>query len=99
MFGHKPAADGSPCPQMRSLLSQLSDGGLRGLARWYAEKHTKQCPRCTAALEGLVTLDARLHAHGVQLSTGAKGDELVIPPELRSRIESDMDRVDAVTNR
>jgi hypothetical protein len=96
MFNHKPAEDGSPCPQMRTLLSQLSDGELRGIGRWYAEKHTAHCPRCTAALEGLVSLEERLRDHGLNMSPEHGGSSVEMPNDLRRRIDSEMDRVDSL---
>jgi hypothetical protein len=41
-------------------LSALADGALRGGTREKAERHVNQCPRCRAALDGLMARDRLL---------------------------------------
>jgi anti-sigma factor RsiW len=54
----------SPCVQMRTLLSQMADGTLRGLLRRYAEAHISRCTHCQSALRGLNRLRERLKSLG-----------------------------------
>ncbi len=94
MFSHKPVADGSPCPQMRSLLSHLSDGTLTGIGRWYAQKHTQQCPRCAAALSDLVVVQAQLGTMRETKETDQDDTIPVLSSVVREEIAVAMDRID-----
>jgi hypothetical protein len=87
------SAEAKPCRPMRSLLSQLSDGTLHGIARWFAERHTAGCPHCSATLTSLVVLEGRLRALGVPEILHEEGERL--PPALRQKLSEELDRVDA----
>lgn len=45
-----------PCGHMQTLVSAWLDGRLTGLARWYTEKHVKDCPQCQASVPFLKSL-------------------------------------------
>ena len=53
-----------PCRHMQTLVSAWVDGKLTGLARWYTERHVKDCPQCQSSLPFLRTLHFRLSALG-----------------------------------
>ena len=60
-----------PCPHMRVLVSSLSDGTLKGPARWYTRFHVVTCPKCKAALKALQALHGRLEVLGKEPAKGA----------------------------
>lgn len=87
--------NGKPCPHMTTLISALSDGSLRGLARWYAEQHARGCPRCAAALDALRQQRQRLRALGMPAPTEAdtattapSPHALALSPERRAALEA-----------
>jgi len=49
-----------PCWHMQTLVSAWLDGRLTGLARWYTEKHVKDCPQCQVSVPFLKSLHFRL---------------------------------------
>jgi anti-sigma factor RsiW len=75
-----------PCPQMKSLLSSLADGTLRGLLRRYADAHLARCEHCQSALRGLERLRVRLHL----LTVAPPASELLpeLTPERRAAVEA-----------
>jgi hypothetical protein len=99
MFRHSPTDDARPCPQMHTLVSQLSDGTLKGLRRWYAEQHTARCARCSHALESLVETEARLRIHGAAQDESAGNPPATEPlsPEARARLQAALDTVDSAS--
>jgi len=98
-----PANDDSlprPCPQMKGLLSSLSDGTLGGIARWYAENHVKGCPHCSATLSSLRTLRDRLRALGVpalpeEATEFEKPVTDLLPAERRLALEAALAEMDS----
>lgn len=50
---------------MKTLLSALADDSLTGIARWFAQNHTKGCPGCAHTLASLKTLRERVRTLGV----------------------------------
>lgn len=81
-----------PCPHMKVLLSALADGSLDGIARWYAEKHASQCPRCGESLASLKVLRERIRTLGVPES-----EPLHLPDERWQQLEAAWERVDQQT--
>lgn len=77
-----------PCPQMRILLSRLSDGTLAGLARWYAEQHTARCEHCSQALKALLALRTQLRQMGVPTIPGG------LSLERHAALEKAWDEID-----
>lgn len=51
-----------PCPHMRSWVSALADGTLKGFARWFTRLHVKGCPHCSDAFRAFQRLRERLSA-------------------------------------
>ncbi len=43
--------DGPPCRHMEGMLQATANGSARGVVRWYAQAHAKQCDRCGCYLE------------------------------------------------
>ena len=41
------------CSHMEGLLNRAADGKLRGIAKWYAWSHAKNCSGCLAFLRRL----------------------------------------------
>ena len=74
----------SPCLQMRTLLSQMADGTLRGLLLRYAEAHLSRCTHCQSALRGLNRLRERLRALGAASAT----DTVSVPALTQERREA-----------
>ena len=64
-----------PCRHMQTLVSAWVDGRLSGLARWYTEKHVKDCPQCRASVPFLKSLHFRLSS----LETKPAQDTLTEP--------------------
>ncbi len=91
------AADGTPCPHLRTLISALSDGSLTGIARWYAAQHAKGCPRCAAALVALRAQRERLRALGLpshQATPATSAPAPTLSPERRAALEAAWRRLD-----
>jgi hypothetical protein len=74
---------------MKVLLSALADGTLAGVVRWYAEKHTRDCPGCAQTLDALHDLRGRLHA------LNAPDDGNALSAERRRSLEAAFDTIDA----
>ena len=64
-----------PCPHMRSWVSALADGTLRGFARWFTRLHVKGCPHCKEAFQGFQRLRDRLRALAGKSTTEKMPDE------------------------
>jgi hypothetical protein len=79
-----------PCPQMKSLLSSLADGTLRGLLRRYADAHLARCEHCQSALRGLERLRVRLHLLTVAPASSEPLPESLteLTPERRAAVEA-----------
>ena len=64
----------TPCPQMRTLLSQMADGTLRGLLGRYARAHVARCAHCQEALGALQRVVRHLRhlieAHNADVAPG-----------------------------
>jgi hypothetical protein len=78
-----------PCSHMTTLLSTLADGTLTGLARWYAENHSRRCPGCQNALGSLKTVRERVRALGVP-----QAETLQLPHERWAKIEAAWDAIE-----
>ena len=89
MFKQDPY-DLKPCPLMQTLVSAWVDGILSGLTRRYTEWHVAHCPRCTAAVDALRVLRARLR----RLSGTPVADGDVLTPERRDAVEAAWRRSD-----
>ena len=81
-----------PCPQMRTLLSQIADGTLHGLLRRYADAHLARCGHCQSALRGLRRLRERLHS--IAHAPAAPEATLTLSAERRAAVESAWERMD-----
>lgn len=82
-----------PCLHMKSMLSGLSDGTLKGLLRWYAERHVAGCRHCAPALSAIVVLEARLRSLRV---TGPEDDARLRLDEVhRAAAEKGWNAIDA----
>jgi hypothetical protein len=81
-----------PCPQMRTLLSQVADGTLHGLLRRYADAHLARCAHCQSALRGLHRLRERLRS--LANAPAAPEASLTLSPERRAAVESAWERMD-----
>jgi hypothetical protein len=58
---HKPNPNNvKPCWHMQTLVSAWTDGKLKGLAKWYTERHVADCPQCQSSLPFLKELHGRL---------------------------------------
>lgn len=80
--------DLKPCPHMRTLVSAWSDGRLTGLARWYTERHVKDCPQCQSSIPFLRSMHARL------LSLGAPPGDAALGPGRWARVEAEWERAE-----
>lgn len=80
-----------PCPHMRSWLSALCDGSLRGIARWYTRFHVSHCPRCGKALEALRALRDRLR----NLAGFSSDAAAVISDARKDAVRAELDRIDS----
>lgn len=70
-----------PCNHMKSWVSALADGSLRGFARWFTQLHVKGCPQCGAALRALQRLRERLRG------LNAPGSETRMPDDRWETVE------------
>lgn len=80
--------DLKPCPHMRALVSAWIDGRLTGLARWYTERHVKDCPQCRSSIPFLRSMHARL------LSLGAPQEAAALEPGRWARVEAEWERAE-----
>ena len=91
-----------PCWFMKGLLSSLSEDSLTGVARWYAENHTKGCPHCSATLISLRIVRSRLRTLGMpeiaqpEDSTKAGG---ALTAERRAALETALSEIDREAGR
>lgn len=85
-----PVLPARPCPWMRTLVSGLADGSLRGLSRWFAEQHVAACRPCSHAHRALTALRGRLRGLA---DAPAVNDAL--DPGRRQTLERRFDAVDA----
>ena len=86
----------APCPQMRVLISGLSDGSVGGVGRWYAERHIEGCPHCSAALGSLIVLETRLRNLGEARQTAhSLAAPVALAPERRAYLDKAMAALDA----
>lgn len=82
-----------PCLHMKGMLSGLSDGTLKGLLRWYAERHVAGCRHCAPSLSAIVVLEARLRSLRV---TGPEDDtHLRLDEAHRAAAEKGWNAIDA----
>jgi hypothetical protein len=85
----------SPCPHMKTILSDLSDDTSRGIKRWYAVQHVIGCPGCARTLERLKSLRNRLHRlYEVSLASD-ESSGIALSPEHRAEVESAWARLDS----
>ncbi len=82
MFRHDPT-DTKPCPHMRLLVSALADGALRGIARWYTQKHIDGCPQCRKGLATIRDVRGRLRAIHAEVDAQAP-----LTPEQWAAVEA-----------
>jgi predicted anti-sigma-YlaC factor YlaD len=83
-----------PCRQMRTLLSQMADGTLRGLLRRFAEAHLSRCAHCQSALRGLHRLRERMHRPGAATPAAETAPSLALTPERRAAVEAAWARIE-----
>lgn len=85
-----------PCRHMRTLLSGMADGTLKGLLLRYARSHVAGCDHCRGALGGLYRLRERLQ--GLATRGGEQGG-LALTGAQRRSVEAEWDRIDGVKAR
>ena len=82
------STDLKPCPHMRTLVSAWVDGRLTGLARWYTERHVKDCPQCQSSVPFLRSMHARL------LSLGTPREAAALEPGRWARVEAEWEKAE-----
>ena len=81
-----------PCRYMRIWVSELADGSLRGLARWYTELHVKGCPHCKPAFEAIRVLRVRLQSIA---EAPPENERAGLAPHRAEAVAAALDSIDA----
>src|SRR2546421_5398870 len=88
----EPSQRVEPCRYMRTWVSELADGSLTGLARWYTELHVKGCPHCKPAVEAIRALRQRLE---ILARADIPSESAHLAPERHSALETVLDSIDS----